>query len=104
MSAYIIAQIQIDDRQQYSNYEEGFMAVFEKFNGKMLAVDESPELLEGSWSYTRTVLIEFPSTADVNAWYSSEEYQALAQHRFSSSSANVVSIQGLETDSDFSVD
>ncbi len=98
MPAYIVAQIQIDDREGYSKYEEGFMAIFTQFKGKMLAVDESPELLEGSWSFTRTVLIEFPSSADANSWYYSEEYQTLAQHRFASSLANIVSIQGLETD------
>ncbi|MEH6557549.1 MAG: DUF1330 domain-containing protein [Oceanicoccus sp.] len=99
MPAYIVAQIQINDREGYSKYEEGFMAIFTQFKGKMLAVDESPKLLEGSWGYTRTVLVEFPSNEDANAWYYSEQYQMLAQHRFASSSANIVSIQGLETDS-----
>ena len=100
MATYIVAQIQIDDREQYSKYEDGFMAIFEKFKGKMLAVDESPQLLEGSWGATRTVLIEFPSKIDANAWYYSKEYQALAQYRFASSSANVVTIHGMESDND----
>jgi uncharacterized protein (DUF1330 family) len=100
MSAYIVAQIQIEDREGYSNYEAGFMAIFAQFNGKMLSVDESPTLLEGSWNYTRTVLIEFPSSADVNTWYHSDEYQALAQYRFASSQANIVSIQGLDSDNE----
>jgi uncharacterized protein (DUF1330 family) len=95
MTHYVIAQINIDDRQAYAKYEAGVMEVFEKFEGTMLAVDEDPKLLEGSWPYTRTVLISFPSEAQALNWYQSDDYQALAQHRFNSSSANVSVIKGL---------
>ena len=95
MSFYIIAQIQIHDRTEYSIYEAGFMDIFSRFDGKILSVDENPDVLEGSWRFTRTVLAEFPSKADAMAWYSSEEYQVLAQHRISASDGNIVSIQGL---------
>jgi len=97
MTHYIIAQINILDRETYAKYEEGFMEVFAKYNGSLLAVDEEPKLLEGGWPYTRTVLISFPSEAHALAWYQSDEYQALAQHRFASSSANISIIKGLET-------
>lgn len=96
MTHYLIAQIDIVDRETYAKYEAGFMEIFAKYNGTMLAVDEAPKLLEGSWPYTRTVLISFPSESQALDWYQSDEYQALAQHRFASSSANVVTIKGLE--------
>jgi uncharacterized protein (DUF1330 family) len=41
------------------------------------------------------VLIEFPSKEIASAWYESDEYQALAQHRFAASTANAVLIEGL---------
>ena len=75
--------------------EEGFVEIFSRYNGQMLSVDESPEVVEGAWPYTRTVLIQFPSLDDANAWYRSDEYQALAQHRFKASAANIVFIDGL---------
>ena len=96
MSHYIIAQIDIADRAQYANYESGFMEIFAKYAGKLLAVDEQPRLLEGSWPYTRTVLIEFPTAEAALDWYQSEEYQDLAKHRFASSSANITMISGFE--------
>lgn len=96
MTHYIVAQIDIVDRETYAKYEAGFMEIFVKYDGTMLAVDEDPKLLEGSWPYTRTVLISFPSQEQAMDWYQSDEYQALAQHRFASSSANISVIKGLD--------
>ncbi len=96
MSHYLVAQIEIADREQYRDYEAGFVEVFAKYKGKMLAVDEQPDLLEGNWSFTRTVLIEFPSSEAALDWYRSAEYQDLAKHRFASSSANIVLIEGFD--------
>lgn len=98
MSVYLIAQIQIHDREKYADYEAGFMDIFAKYNGNLLAVDEAPQALEGEWDFTRTVLLEFPSKGDADDWYRSDEYQALAQHRYAASDANVVAIQGLDAD------
>ena len=95
MSFYLVAQIDIVDREGYATYEAGFVEIFSRYQGTVLAVDEQPKLLEGSWPFTRTVLISFPSEDDAMAWYQSDEYQSLAQHRFSSSSANIVGLQGL---------
>ena len=95
MSKYLIAQINIHDRDEYARYEAGFSEIFSRYKGKMLAVDESPESLEGEWAYTRTVLIEFPTDEDAMAWYQSPEYQKLAEHRFAASSANLIKMSGI---------
>ena len=94
MTVYLIAQLNIHDRTKYSNYESGFMEVFAQHKGKLLSVDEAPNTLEGVWAFTRTVLIEFPSEDDANAWYQSEAYQTLMQHRLAASDGNIVMING----------
>ena len=96
MAHYIIAQIDIQDREKYAQYEAGFMDVFTSYKGKLLSVDESVSLLEGQWPATRTVLIEFPSKEEALAWYESQEYQSLAKHRFAASSADIVIVSGIE--------
>ena len=96
MTVYLVAQLEIDDRDQYSKYSDGFMAVFSQFNGTLLAVDEETEALEGNWAFSRTVLISFPTEADAKSWYNSDAYQQLARHRFESSSANIVLVKGFE--------
>lgn len=55
MTVYVSGHITIHDRDEYAMYEAGFMEVFQQFNGSILAVDESPVTLEGTWSATRFV-------------------------------------------------
>ena len=96
MTVFLVANINIHDREQYANYEAGFMQVFSEYKGRMLAVSEAQEVLEGDWPYTRTVMIEFPSREDARAWYDSDAYQALAQHRFAASVGNIALVEGLD--------
>ena len=96
MSVYLIAKISIKDRENYARYEEGFMDIWSRYQGKLLVVDEQPEVLEGDWDCTRTVLLEFPGEAEAKAWYHSDEYQALAEHRFASSDGNIVLVKGFD--------
>ena len=96
MAAYLVAQITIHDRERYALYEAGFMDVFQQYNGKLLSVDENPDTLEGEWACTRTVLIEFPTKTDAQAWYHSNDYQNLAKHRFAASVGNAVMLNGLD--------
>ena len=93
---YLIAQIEIKDRETYSKYEAGFMEIFQKFKGKMLSIDENIEVLEGDWQFTRTVLVGFPSKEDALSWYNSDEYQLLAKHRISASESNIVIVNGID--------
>lgn len=97
MSVYAVALIDIQDRDEYGSYEQGFMDVFSKYEGRLLAVDESPTVLEGEWPWTRTVLLEFPDEGKLNAWYQSADYQKLARHRFNASRAAVAVLTGLPT-------
>jgi len=95
MTTYVVAQITINDREKYAKYEAGFMDIFSRFAGQLLAVDESPQVAEGNWPHTRTVLLQFPSLEDAQAWYQSSDYQALAAHRWQASVADIAFIQGL---------
>lgn len=94
MSVYAVALITIRDRAAYTKYEAGFADIFNLYSGEILSVEESPRVIEGDWPFTRTVLLRFPSDADFRAWYDSPAYQALAQHRYRGSSAQLVLING----------
>jgi len=95
MSVYTIALLNISDRNEYAKYEQGFMEIFNRYSGKLLAVDEAPVVLEGTWPHTRTVLIEFPSQVELDRWYHSDAYQALAKHRFAASQASIAVVKSL---------
>ncbi len=95
MSVYVVAQLEISDRGEYGKYEAGFLDIFANYGGQLLAVDEDVETIEGDWPYTRTVLLQFPSAEEMQRWYHSPEYQALAQHRFKAARANIIMARGL---------
>ena len=95
MSAYIIAKIQIKNREIYAKYEKGFMSIFEKYQGELLSVDETPTVLEGSWPETRTVIARFKDREAALKWYKSEEYQELVQYRLQASTADIIISQGI---------
>ena len=96
MTVYLIGKITIKDRDEYANYEAGFMDIFGQYEGKLLAVDESPEVIEGSWVTTRTVLTSFPSKDAAKAWYQSEAYQSLAKHRWAASNSDIAILTGMD--------
>ena len=95
MAAYIIATLNIHDRDRYADYEAGFLAAFEPYGGRFHCVDEAPETLEGEWDWTRTVIIEFKDKETARAWYESADYQAIVPHRQAASVGHVALLNGM---------
>ena len=89
-----MANIRIRDDLEYQKYIDGADKIFTKFNGVYLAVDNTPELVEGNWDYTRAVLIRFNNRDDFETWYRSKEYQEILKFRLSSSECDTILIQG----------
>jgi len=94
MTVYTLALLTIHDRDGFAAYERGFMETFTPHGGAILAVDENPQVLEGQWPHTRTVILSFPDQAAFDAWYHSDAYQAVAAHRFKASAGAVVVVKG----------
>jgi len=94
MSAYFIARITIHDPELYERYLEGFDAAFAPFRAEVLAVDEAPIVLEGSWPCTRTVIIRFADLEEARRWYGSPAYQELARVRQRAASADIALVRG----------
>lgn len=96
MSYYFVAQIKINDEIEYQKYLDGTDEVFAKFNGKYLAVDANPQVLEGSWSHGRVVIIQFPTKEDLLTWYNSPEYQVIVKHRLKAAECDTLVVKGLD--------
>lgn len=94
MSVYFIAQIKITDTKAYDRYLQSCDAVFAKYNGTYLAVDSNPIILEGSWDYSRSIIIEFPTEKDFDSWYHSEDYQQILVHRLKGAICNTLLVHG----------
>jgi uncharacterized protein (DUF1330 family) len=96
MSCYFVAQIRIHDHKEYGNYLEKVDEIFSKYKGEYLAVDENPTLLEGSWNYTKSVLIKFKNKQEFQEWYYSVDYQSILRYRLNSSDCDSILIDGLD--------
>ena len=92
MSVYLIAQVEIIDRQQYKQYIKGCLSLPGTID--VVVADESPIVLEGEWPANRTVVFRFPTEEDAMRWYRSPEYQAVAQHRVKSARTNLILAKG----------
>jgi uncharacterized protein (DUF1330 family) len=94
MSAYIIALIEMHDREEYRKYQAGFRELFSQYDAESLVVEEAPTVLEGEWPYTRTVVLRFADENEAKRWYESDAYQTLVQHRFRAAKTNLILAKG----------
>jgi uncharacterized protein (DUF1330 family) len=95
MSAYVIAQLSIHDREPYDRYAAAFFPTLKPFGGRLLAADEAPRVMEGDWARDKLVLIAFPDAASATAWAASPAYRAIAVDRLAGSEAVVLLAQGI---------
>lgn len=97
MSVYALAQLRIHDPERYGRYMSRFMPVLQKYNGKLLAADETPRVLEGQWwDRNKVVLMEFADSAAFRAWATSPEYAEIAEDRKAGADAVVLLIKSFE--------
>jgi len=96
MIHYFVAQIRINDPVEYEKYLEHFDEIFSRFKGEYLAIDESPTLLEGSWEYTKSVLVKFNSRKDFEDWYYSADYQRILKYRLNAAKCDTILVAGVE--------
>ena len=94
MKAYWIAQVTVNDPDQYRLYVESAREAFRKYNAQPLARGGRCEQLEGS-GRPRNVVIEFDSFEDALACYNSPEYQAAKARRQDAGEADIVIVEGV---------
>jgi uncharacterized protein (DUF1330 family) len=80
--AYVIANFDIHDAEEYRKYEKGFFAILKRHGGEFFTYDDNTETFEGESPRTgRMVMFKFPSAEQAQAWYADPDYQALSEHR-----------------------
>ena len=94
MAAYIVADEEITNPDEFQKYAQQVGPTLNKFGGKVLARSQ-PETLEGNWRSKRIVLLEFPSVQQASAWYRSPEYSAIKGIRQRAATASLILVPGL---------
>jgi uncharacterized protein (DUF1330 family) len=90
---YVIFKETIHDPEAMKAYSE---TAAKAIGGgpKVLAVDGEPQVLEGEWPATQTVVLEFESVEAAKDWYESDAYQAAVPLRQAAADTDVVIING----------
>jgi uncharacterized protein (DUF1330 family) len=95
MAAYLIGNIEVTDPAAYEEYKKGVAATIAAYGGRSLARPGAKmEVLEGDWAPKRLVILEFPSLAQLKAWYRSPEYRPLLDIRLRSAKSSLIAVEG----------
>lgn len=82
MVAYVIAErTEQWDESVFAAYGPMAAASIERFGGRYLAKGSDIGLLEGEARPLAMAVLEFPSRAEAEAWFASDDYQAAASIR-----------------------
>jgi uncharacterized protein (DUF1330 family) len=95
VTVYAIAQLRFTDRAAYDRYQMRFMDVFRRYRGTLLAADEHPQVVEGSWDREKVVLMSFPDQDEFRSWSESAEYQEISKDRDAGADTVVLLVAGL---------
>ena len=72
MSAYLLANITVNNPENYKEYVEKVKSIVEKFDGEYLVRGGEMSVIEGDWPHKRNIVIKFPSREKAMEWYNSE--------------------------------
>jgi uncharacterized protein (DUF1330 family) len=90
---YIIITEDIKDPAGMAEY--GKVASQAMAGSTLLSFDQKPEVLEGEWHGSQTVVLEFESVGAAREWYHSEAYQKASKLRQAAADCNGVIVSGL---------
>jgi uncharacterized protein (DUF1330 family) len=95
MTAYVIVDINVTDPMRYEAYKRLAAPTVELYGGKYIARGGKTETLEGDWSPTRLVILQFENMEQAKSWLSSTEYSEARALRHETAISNMVVIEGV---------
>ncbi|MGK0172101.1 MAG: hypothetical protein ACI9W2_003835 [Gammaproteobacteria bacterium] len=94
MSAYMISQVTVTDKEKFQSYLAGTRSVSAKYGAKPVAHGAQPKMLNGDHDgHQMVVVIEFETMEKLDSWYNSDEYKALVPLREEGSEQRMVAYE-----------
>jgi len=94
VSAYIVVQISIHDPASYEVYKALAPASLAVYGGRYIVRGGASTILEGSWQPSRLVVLQFPTSDQARAWWSSPEYAPAKAVRQRSAHTEMLLVEG----------
>lgn len=95
MAAYVIAQIEVTDPEQFEAYRRQVPDTLQPYGGRYIIRGGQTETLEGDWQPKRLVVLEFPDRAQAKAWWASQAYAPVKVVRQRSAKTELIVIDGI---------
>jgi uncharacterized protein (DUF1330 family) len=92
--AYVVAEIQVTNPQDYEAYRTQSTAAAAQYGGKFLVRGGAITALEGKIPYERIVINEFPDVEAAKRFYHSPEYQAARAKRIGAADFHMIIVEG----------
>lgn len=94
MAAYLIVNVTVTDPERYAEYVKAVPATIAKYGGRFLTRGGRVEVLEGTYTPRRFVIVEFDSVERARAWWESDDYKGPMMLRRSASVADIILVEG----------
>jgi len=95
MAVYAVGQITFKDRERYGRYARRLSEMLaRKGGGELLAADNTPLCLAGSWNADRVVLLRFDDEATFRSFFESDEYREIAVDRDAGADLLLLMVRG----------
>lgn len=95
MAAYVIANVDVKDPALFEQYRKQVPETLARHGGKYLVRGGQHETLEGGWTPSRLVVLEFPTIDQARRWYDCEEYREPKALRMKSALTDLVIVEGV---------
>jgi len=95
MAAYAILEVDVHDVAEYLLHHRQVAPLLEAAGARYLARGGSARRYEGPNEPGSLLLIEFPSMAAMDAFYTGPAYRELRDHRDSCSTSRILAVEGV---------
>ena len=96
MTAYIIADIQVNEPEKFKTYSDRVPEFIRKYQGRFIVRGGDPENREGDWTPHRIVVVEFPSKSLAQAFLDDPQYQEIADIRRAATTGKLIIVEGYQ--------
>jgi uncharacterized protein (DUF1330 family) len=93
--AYLVVEVNVKDQEGFNDYAEKATETVSQYGGTFIAMDGSPQTIEGVAPNGNVVIIRFDSIDDAQTWLRSPEYSEVKGLRHRTADTRQFLVEGL---------
>jgi len=94
VAAYMIVEVETTDEALMAEYRKHTPGLVARFGGKFIVRGGRTRTLEGGWTPSRVVVLEFPDMATAERFYDSPDYKPVLDMRLKAGKSKAIIVDG----------